>query len=238
MVYFALHHKELQMRRSPFKLIEVHAASLSQYTIEINDHQTTERLDPTAIRAKLADPGTSFAVINSTLAKLIELGKSNPDWQTVLIVVLLPGLRKAARCLRSHFNDDEFAIETELISGALESAAVVDVSRGHIAAQIIWPARRHAERILLYAEKSEHAHLKVSQSMAPQEPYGHPDLVLARAIREKVLTNDEANLICETRLEDCSLVAYARAIHEPIERLKKRRKRAESRLTAWLTQTS
>ncbi|MGC4744774.1 hypothetical protein ACLQ28_03785 [Micromonospora sp. DT201] len=46
-------------------------------------------------------------------------------------------------------------------------------------------------------------------SALPPTPYGHPDLVLVRAVRLGVITVAEAELIGGTFLEDVSLAAYA-----------------------------
>src|SRR5262249_59662368 len=65
------------------------------------------------------------------------------------------------------------------------------------------------------------------QSGAPELPWGHPDFVLAAAVREGVLTPAQAELIGRNRLEGIPLaqIAAERGISHPA--LCNRRKRAE-----------
>ncbi|MBN1174036.1 MAG: hypothetical protein JXA67_17820, partial [Micromonosporaceae bacterium] len=69
-------------------------------------------------------------------------------------------------------------------------------------------------------------------STLPPPPCGHPDLVLARAVRAGVITAEEAELIGTTRLEETTLTEYAERIGQARWNLYKRRSAAEERLVA------
>jgi hypothetical protein len=71
--------------------------------------------------------------------------------------------------------------------------------------------------------------------MAPPRLVGHPDLVLARAVRRQVITRDEAELIGMTRLEGVGIAQLAAANGYQLGALYLRRQRAEARLVGWLT---
>jgi hypothetical protein len=72
------------------------------------------------------------------------------------------------------------------------------------------------------------------RSTPPHPPWGHPDLVLARAVADGVLTPTEAALIGATRLEEVPVADWA-AEHQTGEwATYKARKRAEFRLAAYL----
>jgi hypothetical protein len=64
----------------------------------------------------------------------------------------------------------------------------------------------------------------------PPPPYGHPDLVLARAVAVGVLTVEEADLIGATYLEDVMVAEYAERIGVSRWTVYKRRRAAEARL--------
>lgn len=65
----------------------------------------------------------------------------------------------------------------------------------------------------------------------PIKPHGgHPDLLLADAVEQGIVTRFEAQLIGTTRLEDVSLTELADHLGIDYEVLRKRRRRAETRL--------
>jgi hypothetical protein len=71
-------------------------------------------------------------------------------------------------------------------------------------------------------------------SAAPPAPFGHPDLVLARAITVRVITPVEADLIGATRLEHLRLRTWSADHGVGYEAARKARQRAERRLVSWL----
>lgn len=68
----------------------------------------------------------------------------------------------------------------------------------------------------------------------PARPWGHPDFVLARAVRAGAITEAEAELIGATRLEGADLVSFALAEGCSIDVVRHRRFRAERRLVKFL----
>ena len=72
------------------------------------------------------------------------------------------------------------------------------------------------------------------RSTEPPAPAGHPDLVLARAVAEAVITTVEADLIGATRLERRRMRDWASEHGLGYEAAKKIRQRGERRLVDWL----
>src|SRR5262249_53882885 len=68
----------------------------------------------------------------------------------------------------------------------------------------------------------------------PAMPWGHPDLILAAAVRHRVLTPGQAELIGRSRLEKVPLAQIATELGISHSALCHRRARAEARLTAAL----
>jgi hypothetical protein len=68
----------------------------------------------------------------------------------------------------------------------------------------------------------------VKRVAAPYLPYGHPDLLLARAVAIQV-NQDEADLIIASRLEYRLIEQIAAAAGTDLAGLRMRRKRAETR---------
>ena len=72
-------------------------------------------------------------------------------------------------------------------------------------------------------------------SAAPPRPWGHPDLVLAAAVRASVICAADAELISATRLGDTDLAEAAERLGLSYWACHKRRRRAESALVEWVT---
>jgi hypothetical protein len=74
-------------------------------------------------------------------------------------------------------------------------------------------------------------------SLPPAPPWGHPDLVLARAVADGAISQLDADLIGATRLEDVTVADWAAAHHMSTWTVYKLRKRAEQLLVGYLLDT-
>ena len=84
-------------------------------------------------------------------------------------------------------------------------------------------------------ELSEQGRLThAAHAFPPHRPWGHPDLVLADAVLEGVISADDAELIGSTRLEDQNLKQAARVRGITHAAARHRRSRAERRLVEYL----
>jgi hypothetical protein len=190
------------------------------------------------LRAILLGETTSFAVRNAALAVLIRRAKQERGaWVIGLAGVLLPGLRRLAGRLARDFPGDVADIDAEVLTGFLEALERVQPVGDHLAARLLWPAYRRARRLRLV--EFEQTLPRIPDQAAahlPARPWGHPDFVLARAVKAGVITTAEAELIGATRLEDADLLVFAVAEGCPIDTIRHRRTRAERRLVRLLRQ--
>jgi hypothetical protein len=181
---------------------------------------------------------TSFAVRNAALAVLIRQAKQERGaWVIGLAGVLLPGLRRLAGRLARDFPGDVADIDAEVLTGFLEALDKVQPGGEYLAARLLWPAYRRARRLRLV--EFEQTLPRIPDQAAahlPARPWGHPDFVLARAVKAGVITTAEAELIGATRLEDVDLLVFALAEGCPIDTIRHRRTRAERRLVRFLRQ--
>jgi hypothetical protein len=102
-----------------------------------------------------------------------------------------------------------------------------------LASRLCWAARRAGEHLAFAdaAWAARRADLD-DQADAPDLPWGHPDLVLARAVRRGVLTAGQAELIGRNRLEGVPLSQIAAETGTSHSALCNRRKRAETAIAA------
>lgn len=158
-------------------------------------------------------------------------------WTVACVGVALPALAATGSWLAERYPGDRGDIHAEVLTGFLHGVATLDLNPPGVFPRLRWTARRTGLAALHAALDAPVPISTGHGSAPPPPPAGHPDLVLARAVAEGVLSRDEADLIGATRLEEIRLTAWAaerRMGHQFASRL---RARAETRLLAWLTDT-
>lgn len=156
-------------------------------------------------------------------------------WTVACVGVALPALAATASWLGQRYPGDRGDIHAEVLTGFLHGLATVDLNPPGVITRLRWTARRAGLAALRAALDAPVPVSTGHESVPPPPPAGHPDLVLARAVAEGILSRTEADLIGATRLEETRLTAWAaehRMGHQFASRL---RARAEARLLGWLT---
>ncbi|MEU6355698.1 hypothetical protein ABZ896_41340 [Streptomyces sp. NPDC047072] len=146
----------------------------------------------------------------------------------------LPALAGVARRLAEGFPGDPFDVHAEVLSGFLGALVTIDVARPKVMPRLRWAAYRQGFAALMEALDAPTPAAPGFRSAAPRPPWGHPDLVLARAVRESVLTRTEADLIGATRLDKTSVDDWAVQHQTTANATYKLRRRAEARLVVFL----
>ena len=188
------------------------------------------------LKARLLHPSMPFAVRDAVGRRAgSPRSAEGGRWTVGLAGVLLPGLRRAAWPLARACPGKAADIEAEMLGAFLAAVANCEPGRHRLAARLTWLARNGAKRALR-AEIAERARPGGDAvSAAPPRPWGHPDLVLARAVRAGVVCAEDAEVVGATRVGHVDLSDLAEVLEVSYKALHKRRSRAESALTAWLT---
>ena len=187
------------------------------------------------LKARLLHPSTPFAIRDAIVGELVARAQAEGGrWSVGLAGVLLPGLRRAVWALTQACPDRADEIEAEALAAFLAAAAKATPGRARLASWLCWLARTGAAR-LLRAELAERAGPGAEPvSAAPPRPWGHPDIVLARAVAADVVSATDAELIATTRLEGANLAAIAEDLGLDYETCRMRRSRAEAKLRDYL----
>lgn len=184
------------------------------------------------LRAVLLHPATGLAARDTAWRLLVGRARTQgPAWVVGTVGVALPALRaSAARLYRSTGHDD---VQAELLAGFVGALRDADLAPARVCARLC-NAAYVAARAAVRAEDAERAGRvdTVTGPARPPVPWGHPDLVLARAVKTGVLTAHDAQVIGVTRLEDVTLAEYASRTGASYEAVKHCRARAEKRLVA------
>ncbi|MEV0396485.1 hypothetical protein [Polymorphospora rubra] len=183
------------------------------------------------LSAILMHPSCGYAARDAVWRLLVQRARTgDPAWRAGAVGVALPGLRFKAYLLSKLFTGD---VQAAIVEHFLRALGTVELDRpgvvGHLLSAAFSKARAEL-RDLEPASSGEPSH--APGAVLPPASYGHPDLVLARAVAAGVITVGEAELIGATYLEDVSLTAYAERTGQPRWNLYKRRTAAVARLKA------
>ena len=190
----------------------------------------------TELRAILLHPSTGYWVRNAAVAVLLERARAEGGrWTVGLAGVLVFGLRRATSALCDVCPEKAADIEAEALAGLVEGIAKTDPRRSRrLAARLIWLARDRAKGLVAKELAQVGRPGRHPAPEVPARPYGHPDLVLAEAVEQGVIEARDAALIAETRLGEMSLAQAASALGLVAESVRHRRRRAETKVVAWL----
>ncbi|MFI0263033.1 hypothetical protein ACH4OW_28860 [Streptomyces sp. NPDC017056] len=179
----------------------------------------------------LLRPECPAAVRDAVWAHLVARARAEGGcWTVGCAGMALPALVRVAAWVVARYPGDVQDAEAGFFAGL----ATVDLGRPHVLLRLVWAARRAGFAALTEALD---APVPVAPRFGPAPPrpgWGHPDLVLARAVGAAVLSPAEAELIAVTRLERTPVLVWAREHGAPAQGVYARRRRAERRLVTYL----
>ncbi len=192
------------------------------------------------LKNRLLHPSVGFSARNEAVSRLVRLAQGGSSAYMVgLAGVLLPGLKRATAPLIEACPGLAADLQAEVLAGLIEAVAEERLTGDRVFSRLIWASSRAARRLLF----SELSHLtRKARSRDEQDPpareEGHPDLVLAVAVAASVITEDQAQLIGETRIGGVPLERISASGGVPYDTLQKRRRRAELALVSWISEKS
>jgi hypothetical protein len=203
-------------------------------------------LSLTEVGCRLLHPATPFDARDNAFDWLLDRihttsGEIRQERNAVLAGLLLPGLRGSLTPACRRHRMLTAGIEVEALTGLWAAARRTQLGQGRVAARLLWAARRAAGEYLSAerAFRAAAADVTIDQvgsslagSMRPAA--GHPDLVLAAAVRAGVLLARDAELIALSRIERLDLPEAAARMGLSYSAARQRRSRAETQLVAWL----
>jgi hypothetical protein len=188
------------------------------------------------LRAWLLDHQDNHAAVNTVWRELIRRAR-RPDkrWQIAALGMAMPRLVRHAGTLARDYRGDPADIDAAIVEGFLEALTRrLDVANEGLHAKLCWAGYRaghdlrYADTEVVFCDDLD------NEGAAPQLPYRHVDLLLARAVCLELIDRDEADLIISTGLEYQPIELLADCTGEPVDTLRRRRERAGMRLAGGL----
>ena len=189
------------------------------------------------LRVLLLHPSTSARARNAVWAELVRRARDgDPAWVIGLAGIAMPGLRRAVGSLAAAWRGDPADLQAEVLTGFLAAVRALDpgdLDQVPLASRLCWAAWRAGQEHDDYADAGWASRRRdlAEWRDGPDLPWGHPDLVLAAAVREGILTPGQAALIGRNRLEGVPLSQIAAETGISHSALCNRRRKAEKAIT-------
>lgn len=158
-----------------------------------------------------------------------------PAWVVGAIGVALPALTHLAAKISRGYARHADDVDSEVLAGFLHALRTTDLAPPRLWLRLCWAAWR-AGAAVVKADDGEELPLDLSTgSRLPQMPYGHPDLLLGRAVAAGLIPADAAEVISATRFGDALIEHLAAERGVTASVLRMRRRRAERVVAAAVT---
>ena len=179
----------------------------------------------------LVDSHTPRPVRDAVWRELVvRARRDGPAWVLAAVGIAMPGLRRMAGLLGRGCHGDCSDRDSELLVGFVERLATIDLTETRIAGKLIDAGARAVKHSRPRQEETGAIRVHVAWSLAPHQPWDHPDWVLARAVAAAIITPDECLLIATTRLDHVGLPVVAGKLGISVELAGAWRRRPEKRL--------
>jgi predicted DNA-binding protein (UPF0251 family) len=172
-------------------------------------HGLPPRLIPLSeLSAVLLHPSCSYAARDAAWRHLVaQVRTGDEKWMVGAVGVALPGLRYKAYLLGLHSRGD---VQAALVAEFVHALRTMPIDRPPILSGLLSAAFSAARAALRDQEPATAGEGSlVPASVPPPAGFGHPDFVLARAVRAGVITAEESEAIGAIRLEGLTVAEYA-----------------------------
>jgi hypothetical protein len=215
-----------------FRLLCAGPQPLALHAAEVAAGLPDRQVPVDELRVLLLHPSTSARARNQVWAELVRRARAgDPAWTVALAGIAMPGLRRAVGSLAAAWRGDPADLQSEVLTGFLAAVRALDpddLEAVPLASRLCWAGWR-AGRDMTFADAgwaTRRRHLPEWLD-GPELPWGHPDFVLAAAVRDGILTRGQAALIGRNRLEGVPLKKIATETGISHSTLCRRRKTAE-----------
>ncbi len=175
----------------------------------------------------------AYAARDAVWRELVRRARAgDPAWVIAAAGMALPALVRLAGRLATGYHGDPADLDAELLTGFLAALRDrVDLAGSGLYAKLCYAAWRAGRA----ARLADQAYLPVddldtARGREPRRPYGHPDLLVARAAALGVIDPADAELFIEVRLAHRAVEPLAAAAGLSPDALRMRVARASARL--------
>lgn len=230
-----------ELRRSVLDLVDEQFRKLSRQPNPITvdgasiHHGLPQRLVPLEELRRLLLDSSDRQLKDNVWAHLVRLARLQEDpWTIVSTGMMIPGLRRVAAKFGAYFPGDQRDLESEILEAFLTALKCADPNQRGLPTHLYGKTVRHAHKAWRRERQQVRETVDVDNQNIECPCGGNPDLVLAQAVREGVVTTDQADLICGVHLDCTRRDTVIEALGLPRRRVKQELASARRRLSAYL----
>lgn len=155
------------------------------------------------VRVLLLKRRTSWISKNAVWQELVRQSHTKPEpWTTVAAAMMMPGLKHIGGKLGPRYPGDRNDLDSEILEGFLQALDLAEVEAPKIHSQLYFAALRRGHEACNRETRLTKSRASLNESAAAsRRPGGHPDLVLADAMRAGIVTPQEADLVSDVFLD-------------------------------------
>ncbi|WP_250008799.1 hypothetical protein [Actinoplanes sp. M2I2] len=193
------------------------------------------------LRTWLLKHPTSYAARDAVWAELIRRARlDGPAWVIAATAMALPALRRYAGHLHTGWAGDAYDLDAEILTGFLAALRDhVDLSRPAPYASLCRAAWRAGHELqqrdgaeAIPVDNLEH----VIGPRTPRHPWGHPDLLIRRAVELGIIDPDDEQPYIELRLGRRAIEPLAARLSLEVDALRRRIERIDTRIAEAVSQ--
>lgn len=194
------------------------------------------------LRITLLKRQTSNQLKNAVWSEVVRRAQEQGEpWITAALGLMMPGLKKVAGGIARNFRGDIADFDSEIVEGFLHALNSLDPN-----APMLYSSLRFMAHHYGMEARSKEDRISGTRSTYDESTFvrrrarttGHPDLVLAQAVKDDTLTEDEAGLIGRVRLDGEGTSSVAHDLGVSPYQFRQELTRAERRLAEALTRHS
>jgi hypothetical protein len=163
----------------------------------------TEPLDK--FRVLLLKRQTTWVTKDAVWKELVKRAHNQPKpWTIAAAGMMIPGLKQIAGKLNARYPGEKSDLDSEILNGFLEALDLAEPGHPKVYGQLYWSAFRRGHEACSRENRilRQNALLDDATCASYRRPVsGHPDLILAGAVLDHALTEEQAALLSDVRLD-------------------------------------
>lgn len=189
----------------------------------------------TDLRVVMLKRQTCQRLTDAVWSHLVRMSAVRPDpWDMAAAGMLLPGLKRIAARFAACYPGEAHDVDSEVLEAFLHALRTADPNQPQLCAMLYRAAFRRARRAC--AREWRHTGRSAVLSEDTRCPcLGNPDLVLAGAMLDGVITHEQANLVCGVHLDSRRRGDVARRLGISRDRARRELAAAKRGLFVYLT---
>jgi hypothetical protein len=177
----------------------------------------------------------AYTVRDAVWRELIRRARlDGPAWVIAATALAMPALRRYAGQLHTGWTGDAYDLDAQILTGFLTALRdEVDLARPAPYARLCWAAWRAGHELrqrdggeAIPIEDLEH----VTGPRTPKRPYGHPDLLVRRAVLLGIVDAEDEQPYIDLRLGRRAVEPIARRLGLSVDTLRRRVERIDQRI--------